>query len=298
MARVIFVLALCWCCWATGVFGCDACGCNVGGSNIGLLTGFRNNTIGLSWQQASFAASPEHGTGTADQFNTFELSFRYQLGARFKILAYQPYRLNIRNSPEGNGRLSGLSDTRIAGSYVLWNQAPVGTSKLYLEAGAGVKLPVGKYDAHLHDKTLPENFNLGNGSWGYLAQANAVLSWAKSGIFAGGTYQFNQATHNGYHFGNQFNAQALYFLQQPVKNIGQIIPFGGIQFENISHDKYANGKNVPGTGGTGALATIGFQFKIDYFLAGVSYAYPVYQTYSNSEVDAKGRTSIQLSYIF
>lgn len=298
MARGILVLALCWCCWATDVSGCDACGCNVGGSSIGLLTGFRNNTIGLSWQHASFAASPEQGTGTVDQFNTLELSIRYQLGARFKILAYQPYRLNIRESQEGNGRLSGLSDTRIMGSYVLWNEAHIGSSRLYAEVGAGVKLPVGRYDAHLHDKNLPENFNLGNGSWGYLLQASAILSWTKTGIFTSGNYQLNQATGNGYHFGNQFNAQALYFLQQPVKNIGQIIPFGGVQFESIGRDRYANGNNVPGTGGKGALATVGFQFKINYFLTGISYAHPVYQAYSDHEVNARGRTAIQLSYIF
>jgi len=214
------------------------------------------------------------------------------------LTAHVPYNINLRNSESDELSLKGLSDIRLMANYVILKNAAIGqVSTLYLEAGAGMNLPTGKYDENLHERNLPENFNLGRGNLGYIVQVNAILGLPNFGFMLNSNYQLNSNTKSGYHFGNQFNTQVVGFKEFTINKF-KLIPNTGLSFESIAADAYANGKAVPETGGEGLFLSSALNFKTEKWLAGISYAAPLIQQYAQSAVNAKERMALHFSFIF
>ncbi|MEO1263410.1 MAG: transporter [Bacteroidota bacterium] len=297
MARYISVLAFLLFATVNGE-ACDACGCSISGQGIGLLTNFRTNVAGIRYFNTPFHAAPLEGS-TEDRFHLAEFFVRYQFNKRFKLMLSQPYRYNVRRDLHASSLdIDGIADTRILGSYALVDQWTSNTSRLYWELGAGIKLPVGKYDADIHDRDMPENFNIGNGSWGYLLQTSAVYSNNQFGISLNAASQLNGKTSAGYHFGNQISGSLLLFTEKSLGKKGRIVPLVGGSAEIISKDKFANGKNVHSTGGRGLYGMIGVNAGFDRWQLGASFSKPLTQHYSDGEVIADDRFSIEMNYFF
>ncbi len=300
MAKSVIALAMFLLLLVEKGTACDACGCSVNGVGVGLMATYRQNYIGFQYQYAPFSSTLEHAHGAKDYFHAFELTLRFRVFSRLNVQLSQPYRLNIRKSPDGNGTRSGLGDTRLIANYIILNQVPLGKNyKLYAEAGGGVKAPIGDFNPDLHaSQNLPENFNPGNGSWAGLLQTNLVLSRKNAGLTLSGTYQRNRPSSDGYRFGGQWSGQALLFNQFSLSSRAWLTPFAGMSAEKVWRDVKADGKYAPSTGGNGLFAAAGLNLRFDNWLIGASYSQPLQQHYSNAEVEAKGRFVVQLSHIF
>jgi len=284
----------------TSSYACDACGCSASNMGIGLLTDFRSNFIRLGYFDTRFNSSTEHEYITSDRFVQYDLSLRYAFGKakRMRLMAHLPYGVNIRNSEEEQLSEKGVSDFRLNLNYVVLNNILLGNKfNLYLEAGGGLSLPSGKFDEQIHDRNLPENFNLGKGAIGYIFQINTVFSINKFGMVFSNNYQLNGRTKSDYHYGNQLNTQLNFFREVQVTNF-KLIPNVGLGFEDIAKDNYANGKEVAGTGGNGIFLSSAINFKTKKWLAGCAYTIPLKENYSEGEVTAKARLAFQVSYIF
>ncbi|MEN0003567.1 MAG: hypothetical protein AAF798_05465, partial [Bacteroidota bacterium] len=195
--------------------------------------------------------------------------------------------------------LSGIGDTRIIGTYNLFRQKDLGSGiQLFAELGAGVKLPVGEYNPDIHDANLPENFNLGNGSWGFILQPNLVFTKGAWGLLLNGSYQHFLPTRTDYQFGHQLNGQLSVFWEKSTAKGYRFTPNLGLQQEHIWADAFANDRTVSGTGGTGTFASLGINIRKGQVLGGVNYAIPIIQDYSQGEVEAQQRLAIQFSYLF
>lgn len=300
MVKRILLLPLFALLYWQSALACDACGCSIGGNGIGLLSNYRTNYIGIGWQLTQFQSTPGFGLGSEDQFHTLELSLRYHLSARFKVLVHQPYRINRRlNSDQTTQQLNGISDTRIVGAYTLLRDVKLGTrTNLFWEVGAGLKLPLGTYNPHNHDVNLPENFNIGNGSWGYLFQSSFVLTHGKAGLALNTAYQHNSPSRSDYQFGHQWTGQALAFAEVNLGPRLQLVPNAGLSLENITTDKHANGKDVSGTGGQGTFLSGGLNVKAGNWIIGAAASVPVAHNYSHGEVEANTRISTQILFTF
>jgi len=301
MIRIsVFIVFACVLTWSTSLTACDVCGSGGGNIGIGLLTDYRSNLVRFSYANTRFNSVPEHGNLVSDKFVQYSLAFRYSLGKtkRFRLALQCPFAVNTRNV-EGKSLIEkGLSDIKLTTSYVVLNNLPIGSkSNIYLETGAGFNLPTGKYDEQLHDKDLPENFNVGKGNLGYIFQMNSILSIQKFGFVFSNNFQLNTATKSGYRFGNQFNSQLTAFKEVAIKNV-KWIPNVGLGFDNTTSDNYSNKKEVPGTGGNGFFLSTSFNFKTEQWLAGFTYALPLVEQYAQGEVHAKGRIIGQVSLLF
>jgi hypothetical protein len=253
----------------------------------------------MSYQALRFEGSLLHGSGSIDQFHTVELSTRFHITERFKILAQQPLKYHHRFVEDENKTLSGIGDTRILGSYTLFQDKKINASwKLFMEFNSGLQLPTGAFDEDLHAKDLPENFNIGRGSWAVLFQPNIILSQSRWGFILNGTYQRNGKTALGYQFGHQLSGQVLIYCIKTFKDDWILTPYLGTIGENIQQDQYSNGNKVGGTSGQGVFATSGLNLKQKNWMLGMAYSHPVFQMYSLNEVAAKSRWRCQLSYVF
>lgn len=278
---------------------CDVCGCSVSGYGAGLLSAYRYNTIGWRWYESPFKQNLDQGIATEDNFQLLDVSLRYHLGTRWILGVNQAYQWNHRQGPDRSLTLDGIGDTRLMASYVLLDNILVGTKgQLYWELGSGVKLPTGSFNDDLYQDDLPENFNIGNGSWAYLLQTSLVYNYSKMGWVLNGSYQANGRTKDDYHFGNQFSLSTLIFARQSIGEKAELIPFLGLFHEQISSDKFYQDNGAHGTGGEGTFWTMGLNAKYLDYLLGVSYFQAFQQSYAEGEMEAKPRFSLELTYSF
>lgn len=298
--RVLFVMLLGYLLFPASLFACDACGCSANAPGIGLLTDYRNNFIRLGYFSTRFVSNPEHGNQNTDYFRQIDLAGRFSLGSagRLRLDFHVPYGINLRQGESGDLASRGMADIRLGIHYALLNNRPLGEfSFLYLEAGVGVSLPIGSYDPDIRLRNLPENFNIGRGAFGYLFQTNAVWVRSKSGLVLNNSYQANHSTDNGYQFGNSYHTQATAFHEVQLGSIA-LVPGAGIGYEKVAPDTYANNNEVPETGARGLFFAAGLNVKSGNSFSGLAWAYPFSQEYSGGVINAKGRLSCHITFIF
>lgn len=278
---------------------CDACGCSIMGQPSGLLSQYRKSYLSFGYSRSGFTAAPGIGEGSSDAFHTLDLTFQYYFSSRFHAGLYQPYRINTRNGGQGQQEVHGFSDTRLQGSYTFFQSTkPSSKFEVYLDAGVGLSLPTGKYDPHLHEQNLPENFNPGNGSLGYSLSQTSSLSYGSIGLVIKNNWTQFTGTPAGYQYGDQWVANLLTFIELPIDTQFSVLPMAGFQFENVTSDHYANGNNVHGTGGQGTYFSAGGQLKFKTWLCTFQYILPMSGTYSDGEVQPDQRLSLQLTHLF
>lgn len=298
MYRIALMGALCIMLSQQQNYACDACGCGIAGSGIGVMTSYRNNFVRLSWQSARYESLAEYGSGSSDHFQIVDLAGRYYLSDRLKVTMNLPYRINHRVNTNENTLRNGLGDVRITANYSwLNNWLNKDGSSLLFETGLGLKLPTGTYDPDIHDSNLPENFNLGQGNLGIVFEPTLVYSRQRWGIALSSSAQINTASADGYKFGHQWISGLNFFHEFNIGKV-EIIPQLGANGEYISRDRYKNDNYVHGTGGKGLFANAGLNIQQDSWLVGIQYSVPLRQNFSQGEVESKNRLAVQLSYIF
>lgn len=279
-------------------YGCDVCGCSIGGTGMGLMSAYRTNFASLTWQRVAFQGSLLHGSGSYDQFHTLDVSVRYHIASRWQVQWQQPYRINLRDTQGEISELHGVGDARAWVNYVLLPNVGQ-TLKWYAELGVGAQLPTGAYNPQIHTLDLPENFNLGQGNWALLLQPRMIVQWREAGLLASAVHQRNTVSRKGYRFGNQLAAQLQAFYQFHLKRDDRwLSPHLGLIHERIQQDRYDNGTPVSGTSGTGFFLNAGLSLKLPSIMCSASIATPQRQMYSLSEVTAQNRVMVQVSYLF
>jgi len=280
------------------VFACDSCGSSGLSSGVGIFTGLQNNTFGLQYRFAHFESAPNMGA-SADYFHQWNLSGSVFVSPKWKVALSVPFKYNYRINSDEKLSLNGIGDGILMNSFVLFNDKPLKDNQLlYWDFGLGVKVPSGIYNPEIHKENLPENFNLGTGNWGILFQSNLQYKSNRTGLVLRNTFLTNTKTKTDYQFGNQFNSNLSLFYRAIDKAKFQLIPYIGGAFEATSIDKYANENTVHGTGGKGLFGSVGCQAIVENMVFAFGLQQPIYQSFAQDEVLAKGRFSFDFTIIF
>ncbi|MEY3053221.1 MAG: hypothetical protein RLY31_3006 [Bacteroidota bacterium] len=191
----------------------------------------------------------------------------------------------------------GLSDATFMAHYVLLNR-PDGPQPLsfFAEVGSGISLPTRRYDPHIQDRHLPENFNLGRSALGCLWQLNAAVYGEGAGVVGTGNFQYTRPTRTGYRFGQGWSGQVSGFREVALGRT-DLVPNADVGFERLGRDRLASGSMAPETVGRGWLLSAGFNLKTTAWLAGCSYGYPLRQQNAQGAMRSTGRVSCQISII-
>jgi len=277
---------------------CDACGCSVMGQPTGLLTEYKRNYLSLGWNRAGYSSAPGVGEGSVDVFQSFDISFQYYLSGRWRAGLYQAYRYNTREVNQVTQSVQGFADTHLTTDYTFFRKTSSDAFEVYLDIGAGLSLPTGKYDAHIHEHDLPENFNPGNGSLGVSLQQTNSVSYRSIGMVLKNSWTHYAETSAGYDFGDQWAGNLLVFYSQSLDSLISFVPMAGIEMENTMADHHPNGTEVHGTGGKGAFFSAGCQVKMKNWLCTFQYLLPLSNHFSDGEVEAGNRMNVQLTHLF
>ena len=304
MKRIVFIIA------AAMVMGnaaraCDACGCAAGSQYIGLLPGYSRNFIGLQQQFSSLSGLyPSAYMGRADErvndrYNTFQLWGRYGIGRRYQLFAFVPYQYNLRSKDGIRSSNAGIGDASFLVNRIIINN-DFKEWKHALTAGAGLKLPVGKYRdiSVIENKVLP-NIQPGTGSWDFIANANYTLRYHNSGLNVDASYSLTTANKYSYKYGNRLTSGVAYFRTIQLGKT-TIIPQAGMRYEYALHDydNYAKRWLNEESGGYMLFGTLGAQAYYKRLGARVTYQLPVSQHFGGGDVTIIQKLETSIFFLF
>ena len=278
---------------------CDACGCSASGGSMGFSSMLDNNFVGLRYLKQSYSSKDgifDNSPWIDENFNTIQAWTRIPVSSKIQISGLIPYHFNERKWTDKIETISGLGDITLIGLYSIYEtqkDSTVFTHKL--NAGIGVKIPTGKFDAANNLGVINQSFQLGTGSWDYQFVTEYVIKKKKLGLNSMINYVIKTENDKKYQYGNQLNYASTLFYLFESKNEIKIAPQLGIAGELYqSNSQYR--LELPNTSGDIMFGKLGFEAGKDRFSLGVNAMLPIVQNLSNGNMEANYRWSINLNY--
>ena len=175
-------------------YACDICGCGVGSYYIGILPDFNKRFVGLRYQSKGMIShlTPSGNRSyltTDEHYRVVELWGAWNIGKKFRVVAFVPFN-NVERQNSGISRAkSGLGDIAFVGYYNVFSNESTTDHKpkrvvQSLWIGGGAKLPTGKYNPSDKSTNSQElnTFQLGTGSVDFTLNAMYDLRIQDAGI--------------------------------------------------------------------------------------------------------------------
>jgi hypothetical protein len=287
---------------------CDICGCGVGSYYLGILPEYNKRFIGLRYQHKKLSThlgpQGERSPLTSDEtYQTAELWGGWNMGTRFRVLAFVPYNFNNRVAQTGNGYKSGLGDVAVMGYYNAFNKrSSVGYNLLVqsLWVGAGVKAPTGKYEPaeRALSTESPNNFQLGTASTDFTLNAAYDIRLMDLGLNINANYKINTQNKYDYRYGNKLTTNALLYYKIRLFNAMTISPNAGLLYETSQQDVENAKYTVDVSGGHVVSAIGGLEANFNRYSAGINYQHVASQQLANNRVNAGDRLMVHFSVAF
>jgi len=276
---------------------CDACGCSASGGGMGFSSMVNQNFVGVRYFYQSYSSRDgifANSPWVDENFNTVQLWARIPVYKNFQISAQVPYHTNNRQLSTGKQQIDGMGDVTVLGLYTVYQTTKDSTVFTHsLQAGAGVKAPVGKYDSANNGSVNP-SFQLGTGAWDYLLAAEYVIKKQNLGFNAMLNYAFKSKNKEQYQFGNQLNYAGTFFYVIE-KGKFTIVPQAGLAGEDYATNRQY-GQDLPQTKGDILLGKLGLEAGMGKFSVGVNGMLPITQNLTGGRVEANYRWSVNLNY--
>lgn len=285
---------------------CDVCG-GSGGSYLGILPGYQQHFIGLSFQYQQFNATHPQMAGetTAVRSQNYVRSLtawgRFYPLRRLQVFAFLPYTYNTAVEPSQVVNMQGIGDIKVLANYMLLNTSDSSNRKLKhtLLAGGGVKVPTGKNSFVNSEGIILSNMEPGTGSWDFIANANYTIGSGKIGVNADASYKHSTTNKRGYRYGDKVNTSLMAFYKQELGNI-TLLPQAGMRYEHsqVDYSSYYYRIHNTYSGGAQVYTAAGMSVYIKQLALSAIINIPVWQNYAGGLVQAKPRTEMQLQFLF
>jgi len=296
MRKLIFSAAVC--CAINAAVSCT-CGSFAGGSYYGIMPQYHKNVAGLRWFHRSFESVPidESERTSSEIFNTVEAWGRFYPVKRIQLLAFIPFNFNATDDGSKQS-VSGFGDISLSANYTVVNTSDSCERKWrhLLLAGAGIKLPAGRYKVKDDNGDINPYLQPGTGSVDFTFYSVYSIRFKKFGMQADAEYRSNTKNKQGYKFGNTFTGSAkLFYWQAAGKLI--FLPNAGISFLSAMKDDEF-GFELSNTGGNELLATFGLDVYFRRFMTGFTYKHPAYQNLAEGTVSTRNKWLANVAYLF
>jgi len=306
--KIKFITTIILIALSLGTKACDICGCGVGSYYIGILPEYNKRFIGLRYQhktlQTHLGPQGQPTPITADEtYQSAELWGGWNIGQKFRILAFVPYNFNQRESQSEKGSKNGLGDIALMGYYNLVNHTGALGSKLLVQSlwlGAGVKVPTGKYEPteRLALQESPNNFQLGTASTDFSFNAAYDIRYNDLGLNANVNYKVTTENIYDYRYGNKITVNTLLYYKFRIAHVFTLAPNAGILYESAQKDVETNTYEVSTSGGYSVSAIFGAEVAMSGFSFGANYQNVRAQNLAGGRAYAGNRLMIHLSLPF
>ena len=287
---------------------CDICGCGVGSYYLGILPEYNKRFIGLRYQYKTLTThlgpSGERSPLTADEtYQSTELWGGWNIGKRFRILAFVPYNFNKRESQTGDGNKSGLGDIAVMGYFKLFENMNTVSSGMLVQSlwiGGGIKVPTGKYEPteRLAIQESPNNFQLGTASTDFTVNAAYDIRYNDLGLNTNVTYKMNTENSHEYRYGNKFTANALLYHKFRIAGKFTVSPNVGLLYETARKDVESSKYDIDVSGGKAVSILMGAEFAFKNISIGGNFQKIGSQDLAGGRVKAGNKMMVHVSLPF
>jgi len=308
MKKKIIISLMLLCSTTFAGFACDICGCGVGSYYLGILPEFNKRFIGLRYQhkglQTHLGPLGQRTPITADEtYQSAELWGGWNIGSRFRVLAFVPYNFNKRESQTGNGTKNGLGDIALMGYYKLLDKSGTLGERLLVQSvwiGGGIKVPTGKYEPseRLAIQESPNNFQLGTASTDFTLNAAYDIRYNDLGLNTNVNYKINTENKYNYRYGNKLTANMLAYYKFRLANVVTVAPNAGVLYETADKDVENNKYNVEVSGGYSLSAVVGVEVAMKGLSFGANYQNVRAQDLAGGRAKAGNRVMVHMSLPF
>ena len=233
-----------------------------------------------------------------ENFNTMQVWGNVPITKRAILNVIMPYQHHNRVLPDQTEqKINGLGDISVLAFYDLLKRTPDSiisiTPEHYFQIGAGVKAPTGKYDRANNTGSVNPSFQVGNGSWDYIAAMNYGFTYRNWGISTLLNYTFKTENPKQYQFGNQLNYGINAFKTYYISDLA-LTPIFGIAGEHFEANK-EYGEAVPNTKGSVFLGKVSLEASYNRIALGLAGMVPISQQLNNNKVELKHRLSVYVN---
>lgn len=260
---------------------CDICGCGVGSYYIGILPEYNKRFIGLRYQyktlQTHLGPTGERTPLSTDEtYQSAELWGGWNIGSKFRVLAFVPYNFIQKVSQAENGNKNGLGDIALMGYYNLFNKTGTLGEKLLVQSlwlGAGVKAATGKYEPteRLAVQESLNSFQLGTASTDFSFNAAYDIRYNDLGLNANVNYKVNTENKYEYRYGNKLTTNVLAYYKFRLFHTFTVAPNAGVLYETSAKDVENNKYEIATSGGHSLAAIAGVEFALKGISFGANY---------------------------
>ncbi|EDM37842.1 hypothetical protein PBAL39_15494 [Pedobacter sp. BAL39] len=292
----------------TATKACDICGCGVGSYYLGILPEYNKRFIGLRYQHKTLLTHlgpfGERTPLTAHEtYQSAEIWGGWNMGSRFRVLAFVPYNFNERTSQDASGTKNGLGDIALMGYYKLFDHNGTLGERLLVQSlwiGGGIKLPTGKYEPseRLAVQESPNNFQLGTASTDFTINAAYDIRWNDLGLNANVNYKINTENTYQYRYGNKFTSNVLVYHKFRVANRLTVAPNIGVLYETADKDVENKKYDVAVSGGYSLSAVAGLEVSMKGLSFGANYQNVRAQDLAGGRANAGNRVMVHMSLPF
>lgn len=274
---------------------CDFCNCY-----LGLNPGYNKNTVGLrySYRTAEIdIKSPnlrtthlDHGTTSVaysgmlkEWFQTTELYARIYPTPKVQLVATMPYSFNILEYNQETISEKSFDDLSVLAFYQIANTIPDDslTVRHRLFAGAGIKVPTGKYKGdEVADFPMSDHLFSGTGSYDWMLAVSYIGKYNRLGWNADASVKVNGKNSEEYRYGNTLNINPGVFYEVDIHNV-KLFPHSGVVFEGGKKDEL-DGVDQDGTGGYSMFGAVGVDAYYGAFSVSTDCRMPFYHNLSEN----------------
>jgi hypothetical protein len=288
------------------IYACDICGCGVGSSYIGLLPEFNKKIFGLRYRYNSLRSHIGAG-GTItyltsdEKYHIVEAWGGWNITSRIRIMATVPLNINERYNQGKTTGKSGIGDVSANVFYQLLNKRSVEDGKMIIQslyAGAGIKLPVGKYNPSDKESNNenPNLFQLGTGSVDFNVAAIYDLRIQDAGLNTSVNYKINTVNRYSYQYGNKLSGSIQAYYKLRVADMLTLAPNAGILYETGAKDMDDHLRNDQ-SGGNLLLGTVGLEVTFKKISIGGNWQTPLKQNLASGFVKANNKMMAHISFL-
>lgn len=286
------------------ILACDVCGCSVGGNYFGILPQFHRHFIGIRHQYREFQSvhpalfADEPALVSQEYYHTTELWGRFVPHRRIQIFGFVPYNNYSKTENGIMQSVSGLGDASLMVHFVLFNS---GDSlkrawKHALQAGGGIKLPLGESNRLQTDGTIIPNLQAGTGAFDVPLSLIYTTRYKRWGMNAELSYRFNGTNERAYHFGNRMSSALRFFYWQNLRRLS-VLPNLGATFEYARRDR-VNDLPQEFTGGQSLMLSAGVDVYYNRCSMGFSARQPAVQNLGDGQIKSRTQVAAHFIYLF
>lgn len=271
---------------------CDACGCSVGSASSGFESILNPQFIGIKYLHQTYASKAnvlDADYNIPEHYNTVQLWGRIPIASKIDLYASLPYHFHQRETTPQQ-TLSGIGDLSTS---VIYKIALDSTQVHRLHIGAGVKIPIAKFDEASAQSYNP-SFQRGTGSWDYSAILNYTFLREQWALAFSTDYTFKTQNKKYYRFGDQWNTSLTGYYIHNFQNF-TLSPRLGIATEKYLPNVQV-GEEIPHTGGYIVLSKIGAEVAFKRFNIGIESQLPLKSALSDGYVRIRNRHSLYVNF--